>query len=709
MHALADGAMGPRDWVSALLAMAGAAVLGVLLIAAAIALAEGQVDARAIADVVAMDVVVTVSNAGLGLCGALVAALDVRALPLLAGPTVVVLAAYRAHVSERERHKQMDFLLEANRALASSPEVAQALEGLLSRSLEAFRAELAEIVLFGSDEAPSLRTVLGPGPTAESLQPIEPAVADALAGLIETHGVAVMTLDPPFDDEHLHHYLEARGVTHALMAPMTSEDRVIGTIMVANRFGVMRTFDGEDRRLLETLAANASVALQYDRLEQAVTRLATLQEQLQHQAHHDPLTGLANRKLFTERLRAATGAVDEQVAVLFIDLDEFKAINDRLGHAAGDELLMSVAGRLRRCVRPDDLVARLGGDEFAVIVRDATDVKTVAVGIAQRVMETFAAPVALGAELVEAKLSLGVACGAPGTASAEALVADADVAMYEAKSAGKNCFRIYEPSMSAILVARDDLREELRLALERQELRLYFQPIVALADRSTVGTEALVRWQHPQRGLVTPAEFIPLAEETGLILSLSDYVIEQACLQARTWSSRPEEKEPFTVHVNLSAVELRDPDFPPRVEALLARTGAQARSLVFEINESVLAADNPVVRTALARLDALGVGFALDDFGNGVSSLNHLHTLPLNTLKVAKSFVDGLDRPGKEAVFVRTILALARTLGLRVIAEGVETEEQVQALRALGCGLGQGFHLGRPRPAASRAGMGLVA
>jgi EAL domain-containing protein (putative c-di-GMP-specific phosphodiesterase class I) len=279
--------------------------------------------------------------------------------------------------------------------------------------------------------------------------------------------------------------------------------------------------------------------------------------------------------------------------------------------------------------------------------------------------------------------------------------------MYEAKAAGKGRFAVFHPSMGTAVLERHGLKEELRLAIEREELRLYFQPIVSMATGEPAATEALVRWQHPRRGLVTPSEFVPLAEETGLILSLGQWVLDEACQQARAWEvERAEaglEPSELAVHVNLSAVELRDPHLAARVRSTLMRTGVDPRRLVFEITETLLLDDAESVRATLGELRDLGVRFALDDFGTGYSSLSYLHTLPLDILKIAKSFVDGLARGGREASFVRMIIELARTLGISVVAEGIETADQVHALQALDCEYGQGFYLGRPQPAVARA------
>ncbi len=703
VHLLAidTGQVDTRTWVSALIATQASALVGSSLILAAISLSEGMVNFRTLIHMLSMDLVVTTSNASLGLCGAVIAAEDAHALPLLLVPAATLFAAYRAYLSERERHKRLEFLYEANRTLARSREIAPALEGLLVRSLEAFRAEIAEIILFGSEENPSLRTMLGPGSYRELMEPVDSDVADEMRDLLERTGGAI-TLDTPFGGGRMQRYLEARAVTHAIIAPLPGEERVIGAIMLANRFGVVRSFDHDDLRLLDTLAGNASVALQYDRLEQAVMQLSVLQEQLHHQAYHDPLTGLANRSLFTDKVREAIAGGRGELAVLFIDLDDFKTVNDSLGHAAGDEMLVSVASRLRSSLRPEDLVARLGGDEFAVMVEDPHDAEAAAVRVSRRIMEAFVLPVGVGSESVAVYVSVGIATSHAGSSSAEELIRDADVAMYKAKTTGKGHFQVFHPSMGAAVLERHGLKEELRLAIERQELTLYFQPIVDLDTGRLVAEEALVRWEHPRRGLVGPAEFVPLAEETGLILSLGQYVLEEACQQACRWEARraadPTGGTEVAVHVNLSAVELRDPKLVTRVHRTLVEAQVDPRSVIFEITETVLLDDSERVSTAIGDLRALGVRFALDDFGTGYSSLSYLHTLPFDMLKIAKSFVDGLARGGREASFVRMMIELARTLGVTVIAEGIETQEQVDALVVLECDLGQGFHLGRPEP-----------
>ncbi|MEA2421681.1 MAG: hypothetical protein QOF55_780, partial [Thermoleophilaceae bacterium] len=583
---------------------------------------------------------------------------------------------------------------EANRTLSRSPEVAEALEGLLARSLEAFRSEIAEVVLFGAD-GDARRTTHGPGDQRVAMEVTEREIAAELAALVDRE-TPVVSLTPPFGSARLRAYFHARGIRHAMVGMLPGEERTIGTIMLANRFGLERSYGSDDLRLLEALANNASVALQYDRLEQAVTQLESLQEQLHHQAYHDPLTDLPNRALFMERVRHELGRAHGQVAVLFVDVDDFKTVNDSLGHGVGDALLISIAERLRSCVRPGDVVARLGGDEFAVMLPDVADPVGQGRTIASRILAGFELPVDAGPELVSVHLSVGIAASFQSGGDSDELIRNADVAMYQAKSKGKGRFEVFEPSMADAILRRHDLKEELSKALEREQIVVQYQPIVSLENGRITAAEALVRWEHPARGLVAPGEFVPLAEETGLIVPIGQYVLQAACGQAKRWNDADPGGELLRMHVNLSVAELREPGLVRSVADAIAGSGIRAEQLVIEITESQLLGDATTSAARFRELRELGVRVALDDFGTGYSSLSYLHSLPLDILKIAKPFVDGLSRGGRESGFVTMILDLARTLDLEVIAEGVETAEQVSALRRLGAELGQGFFLGRP-------------
>jgi diguanylate cyclase (GGDEF)-like protein len=705
MHAVPDSAsaLDPMTWLGLYAAILASSALTIGCIAGAIAITEGGLRPRVLGQMLLMGGAVTLTNSSIAIAAALVVAADARAVPVLLIPALMLFAAYRAYISERQRHERLEFLYEANRTLSRSPEVAEALEGLLARSLEAFRSEIAEVLLFGADGTP-LRTAHGPGASRVAMELADQVIAEELSGLVD-HEHPAVALTPPFGSARLRAHFEQRGIRHAMVAMLPGEDRTVGTIMLANRVGLAREYAGDDLKLLEALANNASVALQYDRLEQAVTKLESLQEQLHHQAYHDPLTDLPNRALFMERVREELARDHRHLAVLFIDVDDFKTVNDSLGHGVGDALLVSAAGRLRGSVRPEDTVARLGGDEFAVMLPDVDDPRAHSSVVATRILRAFELPLDAGDELVSVHLSIGIADSRQSGDDADELIRNADVAMYQAKSKGKARYEHFEPSMAHAILRRHGLKEELARALEREQMVVQYQPIVALNTGRIVAAEALVRWEHPVRGLVAPSDFVPLAEETGLIVPLGRFVLREACRQAARWQEADPGSgaEPLRMHVNLSAVELRDSGLLASVFGAIEDTGIAPGQLVLEITESQLLDDAAGSAARFHELRRLGLRIALDDFGTGYSSLSYLHSLPLDSLKIAREFVDGLAGPGRDASFVGMILDLARTLGLEVVAEGIETPEQLAALRQVGAELGQGYLLGRPSPAAPGA------
>ena len=691
-----DDSLGPQTWLALYAAMLTTGVLTIACIAVAIAIAEERLRLAAVREMVAFDLTVTTTNTSLAIVAAIVIAADERAVAVLLVPLAAVYAMYRVWVSERRRHERLEFLYEANRSLSRSPEVAEAIEGLLMRSLDAFHSEIAEVVLLGTD-GPSLRTTHGPGDERVTMQPVDPAIAADLVRLADpAHPVA--SVAAPFPDTLLGRHLAARGIREAMVALLSGDERTIGVLLLANRVGLERAYAPDDLRLLEALANNASAALQYDRLEQAVAQLRTLQQELHHQASHDPLTDLPNRALFMERLRDAVAA-GSGAGVMFIDVDDFKIVNDSLGHAVGDALLVEVGARLRACVRPGDVVARLGGDEFAILLPAVEAPAVQARRVAARILDAFRMPVSAGSALVAVHVSIGIAEGLRGGADADELVRRADVAMYAAKAKGKGGAEAFHPSMAEDMVRRHDLKAELAKALEREQITVQYQPIVALHDSRIVGAEALVRWEHPVRGLVPPAHFVPLAEETGLIVALGRYVLTEACRQARRWEEADRGEPALRMHVNLSVAELRDPELVAHVLGCVERAGIRPEQLALEITETQLLADDRHA-ARFEDLRAQGVRVALDDFGTGYSSLSYLQALPLDVLKIAKPFVDQLAPGEGDAGFVAMIVDLARRLELEVVAEGIETREQLAALRALGVDLGQGFLLGRPSAAA---------
>jgi diguanylate cyclase (GGDEF)-like protein len=387
---------------------------------------------------------------------------------------------------------------------------------------------------------------------------------------------------------------------------------------------------------------------------------------------------------------ALEGDSEGKVAVMFIDLDDFKGVNDTLGHAIGDQLLRGVASRLVHAVRREDVVARLGGDEFAVLVLRDEDAERGAVEIAQRTLQSFMMPVAAGEKPLNVSLSIGIAASHSARTHAEELLRDADVAMYEAKEGGKRRFAVFTPEMRDSIVRRHDLKEELERALKFRELIVQYQPIVDLTTGEAVAVEALVRWNHPGRGRIPPAEFIPLAEDTGLIVPLGRYVLEEACAQVA-------QRYPgLRLQVNLSAIELEHPDLIKTITDVLVRTGIAPDRLVLEVTETLLVQDAERGASTLQQIRDLGVQLALDDFGTGYSSLSYLRNLSLDTLKIAREFVEGLAFSDHDAAFVRLIVGLAKTVGLKVVAEGIETRAQLDMLREIGCDLGQGFYFAAP-------------
>jgi diguanylate cyclase len=427
-------------------------------------------------------------------------------------------------------------------------------------------------------------------------------------------------------------------------------------------------------------------------------RLDEEQATLAHQALHDQLTGLPNRTLLTDRVRQAAHSLvrrENGAMVLYLDLDNFKAINDRFGHPAGDVLLVEVASRLQALVRSCDTVARLGGDEFVILADDLKDPHEAARSLAERIHLTMRAGIPAGDRELHTSVSIGIAPVLP-DADPEVCLAQADAAMYQAKRGGPARYESYTPVMGEDKRRSSLLAHELRVAQERGQFAIHYQPLFRIGG-GLVGMEALLRWRHPELGSVTPDEFIPLLERSREIVPIGRWVLLEAARQGRRWQDegRPE----LTISVNVSARQLQDPDFFDDVRRTLVSSRLPADSLVLEVTESALAADTGRIGTVMQQVRGLGVHLALDDFGTGHSSLLYLKGLSIDRLKVDRSFVSGLGSPGQDPTIIATVVDLAHKLGLRVVAEGVETEAELHAVEAMGCDEAQGFLLGRPGPA----------
>ncbi|HEX8695568.1 MAG TPA: EAL domain-containing protein [Longimicrobium sp.] len=425
-----------------------------------------------------------------------------------------------------------------------------------------------------------------------------------------------------------------------------------------------------------------------------ITARRAVEEQLRHDALHDALTGLPNRHLFMERLARAVLQEKRRegylFAVLFLDLDRFKVVNDSLGHAVGDELLVAVAGRLTGCLRETDTVARFGGDEFAVLLDDISAVED-ALRAADRIQATLNAPVSLSGYEVFTSASIGIALSSTAYGRPDHLLRNADMAMYRAKAAGTGRHELFDRAMHALALTRLQMETDLRKGMEREEFTLHYQPIVNLRTGRIAGVEALLRWRHPERGWIPPTDFVPPAEETGLILPIGRRVVADACRQLRAWQAGSPRAAELSVSVNLSVKQFAQADLLDQVRAALDDTGVDPRLLRLEVTESVIVDNFDAAAATLARLRALGPRVYLDDFGTGYSSLSSLHRLPIDALKVDRSFVAEIGRESAGTALTRTVATIARNLGLAVIAEGVETAEQLAELRALGCEYAQGF------------------
>lgn len=437
-------------------------------------------------------------------------------------------------------------------------------------------------------------------------------------------------------------------------------------------------------------------------LTQEIVERKRIQAQLLEMALYDPLTGLPNRSLFMERLekelKQASVEPFYRFSVLFLDCDRFKVINDSLGHLIGDELLISIARRFQECLREADTIARLGGDEFAILIPNLQTLSE-ATQVAQQLLKTLAQPFQLSRWQVFIGASIGIVLGCANYTQPEHLLRDADTAMYRAKASGKSQYQIFDSAMHDAALQLLQLETDLRRAVEQQEFLLHYQPIVMLDTGKIVGFEALLRWQHPQQGLTSPGEFIAIAEETGLIVPIGEWVLETACGQLRDWQQQGLVDDHFTISINLSVRQFMQSDLIRQIDRILAETQVNPRNLKLEITESIILGNTHTVARTLEHLRERQIHLSIDDFGTGYSSLSYLQAFPVDSLKIDRSFIQGLDASSETLGLVPAIANIARAMRMSVVAEGIETPEQLAQLRRLNCDLGQGYLFSRPVPA----------
>ncbi len=509
-----------------------------------------------------------------------------------------------------------------------------------------------------------------------------------------------------------------QGVRSFIVTPLVYQKSYFGGICL-QQCDYQREWSHEEVTLVQAIADQCAIAIHQARLyQQAQTELAKrerVQAQLHHDALHDTLTGLPNRALLMDRLehlllltkrryQRNLKSRDYQFAVLFLDLDGFKVINDSLGHLVGDQLLKKVALRLQECLRNSDTIARLGGDEFVILLEDISGVVD-AIEIANRVHQKLKEPIILAGSEVFISASIGIALSSAHYDQASQFLRNADIAMYRAKNRGRGCHEVFDNSMHIQAVRQLQLENDLRRAIERQEFQLYYQSIVSLETNRIQGFEALVRWQHPEQGLVSPNEFIPIAEDTGLIIPIGLWVLRQACQQLKVWQTQFPRLQPITMSVNLSGKQFSQPDLIDDIDQIMRETGVEGKQLKLEITESVLIENSDSATEILQKLRDRQIRICIDDFGTGYSSLSYLHRFPITTLKVDRSFVTPLGTHQENNEIVKAIVNLGLNLGLSVVAEGIETPEQLQHLQQLGCHYGQGYWFSRPVDSRTAAGL----
>jgi diguanylate cyclase (GGDEF)-like protein len=584
--------------------------------------------------------------------------------------------------SLHKRVRLFEQLSQIQRAIARRAPLQQILEAVTVGAAELLGVETAALILLERDDPTVTSMVAGFGVSPEVMAGMNriPLASGGVAGL------SIMGNELIYVDDYASSPIAVpeavRANAKAVMAvPVHENGAVVGCLVVVSHTEG-RHWDKASQDIHKAFAEHVSLA---------VTDANTLEAM--NQAFHDSLTGLASRALFLTRMEGAFTSATDGVAALFVDLDRFKVVNDSLGHAAGDLLLQGVAGRIDRCLRKGDTAARLGGDEFAVLLPGVTSVDEV-VPVARRILEALREPFDLAGKQTFVSCSIGVAFSEIGGHDAQELMVRADLAMYQAKKLGKDRYELFQPAMQAEFQAGLQMEADLRRAIVRHEFELRYQPIVHLRTQEITGLEALIRWQHPEHGTIPPLDFIPLAEETGMIVPIGEWVLREACHQAARWNERRE--MPLTVSVNLSAVQLDQGNLPSLVDRALKDSGLAPGLLVIELTESLLVDHRPGTLRQLEEVKALGIRLAIDDFGTGYSSLAYLRRFPIDIIKIDKSFVDEVGDVPAAAALTLGIIQLGRALHLSTIAEGIEHAHQLSELTDGDCELGQGYYFAEP-------------
>jgi diguanylate cyclase (GGDEF)-like protein len=655
-----NGITDPNSWITTFAAVIGADLVSTLATVIAISLVQGPMSAGELVRMVIAMTIAVALNATVGLIVVIVLDVNPWTAVLVLMVAAVVIAGYRAYAQFLRQHRSLENLYEFTRAVGTTRQVGTLADAMLERTRELLNAEAAALWLPGTARHPEvlLRTTVdspaildepGASPTAVARQRVQKTGKPLLVTRGEKSDFAAQ--------------LRSGGVKDLVAVPLRSGDAVIGVLKVRNRLGDVGTFTADDQRMLETLAAHTTVAVENTRLV----------ERLRFDASHDQVTGLANRRRLLAAIEESLGvrpAPNEVVAVMQFDVNSLRDVNETLGHSAGDALLVEVGRRLERAAPPGSLVARTGGDEFGVLLR--TNGAQQAVATASALKESMAQPYRVGTMSLEVAAAVGVVLAPDHGNDPAILLQRAEIAMYAAKSNPRSV-QTYSTAMESRSVRRLGLVSDLRRALDSGEFGVHFQPMITLADREIAGVECLLRWNHPDHGAVSPDDFIPVAEHTGLLRELTTQVLGMALNACQRWR---ESGRPLGVSVNLSARTLSESDFPTELERLLGES------------------DRPI--PALHRLRELGVRLSVDDFGTGYSSLAYLRRLPVNEVKIDKSFIFGMATDPSDLAIVRTVVDLARHLGLVAVAEGVESEMTLSLLQDIGCDVAQGFLFSRP-------------